>query len=627
MRKENKMVIVQIFLACVIAVVTCIISSRSTVALIISAIVAGLLQFFIAIWGLPTLGFFYPGVWFSLIIAGVIGAVIGLFAGKNLTAASVPVVFLIILAIISFFSSCEMIYSDDYRALIGDVKTKTFTEHVPMADARHIRMVPKQTALTLAKKVLGQSKEGTVLGSQLMIDADNGAIQEVQGELWWIFPLDFSGFFEWHNRKTIPGYVRVSAQDPTREAQLIDQDPETGKKFNIRYTRKAYWGFWLDRKVYYKYSTVAREEYTFEVDDNWKPYYVISATYPTIGFSGYKTKGVIIIDPQTGEMELKEGDDIPAWVDRVIPIARAKEQIRWWGDYIHGWLNSIFSKKDVQKPTDYLGTQGADLWFVKQGDKKYWFTGMTSVSATDQSLVGAMMVETRTGKAYYYAMQGTDENGVVETVDASLGADSVRWQPAMPIPYNIYGVATWVVVVISEEGIFQKIALVDINNINTIAVESNLERALQKYRVVLSQRGNEVAPTGVGGIKSVGPARVLRIGNIVLGGEKTFLLFLEGNEEKLFSSSGETKETRLIAIVKQNDMITLRFLETDEPIVPVESVSVKGIELKKSPVQLVYDVQRKVSKKSEDEITSTRNADKDWERLSPTEKRELMKKE
>lgn len=609
------------------AAVACFLNSKNGGLTIFSASVGGIIHALIAIWGLPTVGFAYPAVWFSLILVSIIGALIGLISDgliseKSPIGFALPAGILAIFAFAVFFTTSEMLHSAAYRNVIGAVEEKVFEKDVPIVDAKHIRLVPKETALTLAKKVLGQAQDGTVLGSQLSIDTESAAIQEVDGELWWIMPLDFNGFFTWHNRGTVPGYIRVSAQDPTREAQLIDRDPVSGRKFELRFTRKAWFGSWFSRNVYFKYPAVAREDYTFEVDDDWRPYYVVSATYPTIGFSGYQTLGVIIVDPQSGEMTLKSGLEIPAWVDRVIPLEQARQQITWWGKYKHGWLNAIFAKRDVQLPTDYLN--GPDLWFVKQGDRKFWFTGMTSASSHDQSLVGAMLMETRTGKTFYYPMQGTDENGVVEAADASLGADSARWQPAQPIPYNIYGTPTWVIPVISEEGIYQKVALVDMNNINTIVAAPSLEQALLKYRARLTQRGNEVAPTAQAGLKQIGPARVLRVGDVVLDGDKTYFLLVEGGAHKLFSSNGETKQTRLIAMVQPGDTVTLEFMETDEAVVPLEKIEVKGIELKTSPLQAAHDAQRKASKESEDRLAKTRDAEETWNRLSPEEKRKLI---
>lgn len=625
------MAVLLIILAIVFSGSACLLSSKGkNIGLaVVAVIIAGVIQFLINFWFFPAIGFFYGGIWVTLIVSGIIGGLIGLISEEDDIGYGLvlPVIVLIVFLLVSWFSSSSLFHADDYQQLIGPVETKVFTEDVPIIDTEHIRLVPKETALNLAKKVLGQAKDGKILGSQLSIDEKSTAIQEVEGELWWIMPLDFKGFWEWNNRKIVPGYIRVSAQDPTREAQLIDFDPVTGKEFELRYTLKASFGSRLDRRVYNKYPTIHREEYTFEVDDNWRPYYVISATYPTIGFKGRQTRGVIIADPQTGEISLKTGDEIPGWVDRVKPLSQALEQTEKWGMYAQGYWNTIFTKRDIQKPTSYSG--GKDMWFIKMGDKRYWFTGMTSPSSEDQSLVGLMFVDTRAtegGNAIYYSMAGTDENGVVEAVDSALGADSVRWNPAQPIPYNVYGTPTWITTVVSSEGIFQKVSLVHVNNINILVIESNLERAFAKYRILLTQRGNEVAPTGMAVLKRLGPVSVARVGDTVLDGDKTFYIMVEGQNDKLFVSTGEVDDTKLVALVKEGDLVILDFIETEEPIVSLERIQIDGIELKVSSIQAAYDVQREVSKKSEDDVTETREAQIEWDKLSPEEQREAIER-
>ena len=163
------------------------------------------------------------------------------------------------------------------------------------------------------------------------------------------------------------------------------------------------------------------------------------------------------------------------------------------------------------------------------------------------------------------------------------------------------------------------------NNINTIVVETTLERALVRYRAVLAGKGNEVAPTSGAEYAALGPAKVLRIGDTVLGGEKTYYLLVAGAENKLFSANGESVNTRLVALVKPGDLVTLHFLETAESVVPVEGVEIAGVKLRTSSVQAAYNVQREKSRDAENTAKSAHDAEKTWENLSPKEKADLLK--
>jgi hypothetical protein len=299
-------------------------------------------------------------------------------------------------------------------------------------------------------------------------------------------------------------------------------------------------------------------------------------------------------------------------------------------------IGGVFSEKDggiqystmsVSKKPQFLMAEticGLFAWVKKN-------TGIpTSVQEKDQSLVGAMFVDTakteEDGVAIYFPMQGTDENGVVEAADSSLGADSTKWQPDQPIMYNIYGTPTWILPIISTEGIFQKVSVVNVDNINILATEVNLERALAKYRNLLSQRGNEIAPTETSVLKQIGPVAVMRVGDTVLGGEKTYLVMVEGHTDKLFASSGETDDTRLVALVQPGDMVLITFIDTEEPVIPIEVMKVQGIELRVSRVQSAYDAQREVSKQAEDDVSAIRDTEKAWESLTLEEKKALLEK-
>ena len=542
----------------------------------------------------------------------------------NFKILLIPAGLLVLLILASFFSTSALWHASSYHSLLGNPEEREWDENVPLIDPGQIRQVPKETALALAKNVMGQTVGDDILGSQLQIDTDSAAIQEVNGELWWIFPLDFRSFFKWQNRDYIPGYIRVSAIDPNRKAQLILERPSDGHKFQIKYTPDAYFGTYLDRNVYYAYPDVEREERTFEVDEGWNPYYVYSITEPTIGFGGYKTTGVVIADPQTGEMKYYKEGEIPSWVDRVRPLDQALDQTTWWGEYADGWLNATFSEENIKKPTKYSG--GSDMWFVQLGGETYWFTGLTSSSSKDDALIGLMFVPTKSGsgKAIYYKAEGKDESGVLKVVDGSLGANRDHWDPVQPIPYSIWGYPSWVISVIDGNGFLQRIAIVDINNINNRAIEKDLSTALNRYRQVMSQSKTGDSPTQMSFGKTVGPVKVLRVGSKVIEGQKTFLLLLDGHTTKLFSASGGTKQTLPITIVQAGDSVTLKYFETEEIEVPIESLTIRGIDLQVSPQQQVYDQQLDKGHQDVQQIEDTRDAQRDFNKLTPEEQRELM---
>jgi len=58
-----------------------------------------------------------------------------------------------------------------------------------------------------------------------------------------------------------------------------------------------------------------------------------------INNDGYKTESVVVVDPVTGKVEEYSINDVPEWIDRVVPERIATDYISWYGAYPHGWWN------------------------------------------------------------------------------------------------------------------------------------------------------------------------------------------------------------------------------------------------------------------------------------------------
>lgn len=609
------------------AVLVCLFGTKTPWRIATAGITTFLVTLVISYFEFPTVGWRFTECWWLCIIGSIVGMFFGGFTrdrysdvGFNTSVFFVPGFLFALFALIGVSTSTVFRFGS-YRNIIGNVEVKSrFSENVPLVDTKHIRLVSAETAHTLAKKALGQQTDGKSLGSLYNVDFDHGAVQEVRGELWWIFPLDYRGYFAASNNNTIPGYVRVSAQDPNREATLVTENIN-GKKFSIKYTPEAVFGNNLDRRAYNTFPWANREDITFEVDEEWNPYYTYGVTTPTIGFAGDITTGIILADPQNGECKYYADGSIPSWVDRVRPMKQALEQITHWGDLINGWLNP--SGKDRVKPTT------RSLWLVKLGDKLYWSTGITSENDKDDALLGVMLIDTRRGNggALYFPMRGATEAAAEMVVQSQLGANGTKWSATHPTPYNIYGKATWIIPVVSDgQSFFQQVGLVSMENINIVSIAPDLDTALEGYRAKLAANGNSVAPSGKAlSKKMLGPVRVLRTGDTIVGGNKTFFFSFDGYSNKLFTTRGAEESVRVAPVVHIGDMVTITFLDTDEAVVPIESMSCAGLQLQKSSIQKTFEVEQKTSKDADAVIKDSREAEAQVESLSAEKKQELLK--
>jgi len=298
-------------------------------------------------------------------------------------------------------------------------------------DVQHIRQVPIEFAQWKADKVLGD------LGTRVRVG--DLAIQIIDDHLYWIAPLEFRSFWKWFKFQNTPGYVIVDAEQPEIEPQLI-----ADHKF--QFLQSAFFQTYLHRHIYQQYPHYRLKEFTLEIRDDGKPFWVVSALVPTILFHG-----------ETGETSFY--DQPPLWVDRVYPEYLAEQYNYWYGAYVHGFLNTLFSQRDMHVPTSLNGI--IDVFAVQADDELVWFTGHTSPSLSDQSLTGYSTLSTRTGAfIYYHNISGYyNEEAAVSNANSEV-ANFAGYHGTQPLFYMIFDEPTWFVPIVSSHNKLQKIVLV-----------------------------------------------------------------------------------------------------------------------------------------------------------------------
>lgn len=553
----------------------------------------------------------YSTIWFNLFLFWIINLIITGATKQEFPSAgaTIFIVFFIIWIIIGMTGS-RMFRADDYKNLIGTVKEKNWAKDIAPVNESHIRIVSQEQSQYLADKVIGESKD--ILGSRYSVGNVN--VCNVNGEILWVAPLEFLDFWKWTVYKTTPGYIMVSAEDNIRKPILVDT-------LHLKYTESAFWGSDLQRYVYtHGYAGYKLFEISFELDDNYKPFYTISAVKPTIGFSGLKTELVIVVDPQNGEIKSYEPGKAPKWIDRIIPEQVAESYMDYWGEYTHGWWNTIFIRKDIVKPTPY--SDGANVWFVPGvNGENYWYTGITSFSDTDQSLVGVMLMDTKNGETFYYRLSGSNEEAIVGAVNQKLGANGDNWHATQPVPYNIYGELSFVVPVVGrDKPLLQKIAIVKASNLNIVMGDDKIS-ALREYQRNFTADGNIAAATHQKLEKQIS-GKVIRKGFEMQGTTTTFFLLLDTNPSKLFSVDSNANPEILITQI--GDAVKMSYIDTDEEIVHADIFDLSGVDLKKSKNQQQYEKDIAKSDASARVVEQTRDDKKEVENLSPEELHKLL---
>lgn len=485
------------------------------------------LAIFIGITLLFGAGFFYyfamPVLsldFFSTVLFVTGGLIIALWVVALLKANEKIIKFGIPIVIFAFivswlFSTSGIFHADEYRTLIGEVKTKDFSTDIAPIDINQAPFARPEVAIKMAEKKLG---EMGAIGSKAKLGEP--VMQNVKGKLVYAIPLLNAGFFnEWSSNGT-PGYFIASAtnQDDVQFVKELNSKP-----INLRYQPNAMWSNNLKRHLYMNgFSTTGLTDYSFEIDDNNNPWWAVTTYENTIGFRGAKVTGIALVNPETGEIERYTKDNVPEWVDRILPMDIVEQQINDWGDLVHGWLNPTAT--DRIKTTNYANV-------VYDKGICYYYYGITSTKS-DQALIGFMLVNSRTYEITEYKIAGSTEQAAMDSAEGKV--QQYEYEASHPIPANIEGVATDLMALKdTRSGLIKMYAMVSIQDYSVVGVGDSPKEAMENYVRALAGKGNVVALDSSG--KSITlEGTVLRINPVVNDKSTLFYMLLNEQSENIF---------------------------------------------------------------------------------------------
>ena len=190
---------------------------------------------------------------------------------------------------------CSPIISyKSHRDIIGTVNEIEFSNEIEHIDLNQLPIIDTELAAKLADKKLGEIPS---LGSQVTIG--KLCLQSIKGELYYVAPLEHSSIIKWlTNSKGTSGYIKVSATNQN-DVQLVTE--LNGDSLNIKYLESAYLFSDLRRAAYLRDMKAGHTDFTFELDDEGNPYWVITRYDTAVGISERKAIGALILNAQTGD--------------------------------------------------------------------------------------------------------------------------------------------------------------------------------------------------------------------------------------------------------------------------------------------------------------------------------------
>ncbi|MEA5026694.1 MAG: CvpA family protein [Erysipelotrichaceae bacterium] len=386
--------------------------------------------------------------------------------GFNKGKAFYPMVIVIITIIVFFVGIliASPIFSASAYTNRISVVTSSFEDDIQEVDFSNLPLLDKASTQKVGDRVVGQIPD---LVSQFSV-SDEYTLINYQSKIVRVTPLEHNGLFKYlGNTGGTAGYVMVDST--TGEATLVQLDE------GLKYLPSAYFFQNLRRHVQVNNPFDILGEFSFELDEEGNPYWIIQTLkYSWVGMKK-AVSGIIVVNAVTGEMvKYKVGVDIPKWIDNVYDADLVTEELDSWGLYQGGYLNSLFSQKNVTQTT-------AGYTYITMDDDVYMYTGLTSVT-NDESNIGFIMVNLRTHDAKFYAVPGAEE---YSAMDSAVGAVQEKsYTSTFPLLINLNNRATYLLSLKDDAGLVKMYAFVDVQDYQKVMVTDaslGIEAAANAY--------------------------------------------------------------------------------------------------------------------------------------------------
>lgn len=446
---------------------------------------------------------------------------------------------------IGSFASSTFFNANAYANLI-EVPEADFADDMPETEVvNNIALMDTDTAIKMGKRTLGALSN---VVSQYEI-SDNYRQINYKKSPQKISTLEYADFFKWSANKSsgIPGYVMVDPVNVT-DAKYIELSKP------IKYTDSGFFGDDLMRKLRFSYPTKIFGNCSFEIDDEGNPYYIVACMMPRVAmFGAYDVNEVIIFDPVSGSSTIHALADVPSWVDNVFTGTLASQKYDWYGTLKNGYWNSVIGNKDCKVTTD-------DYGYIVIDDDVWFFTGVTSV-VSDESNIGFIISNARTGEYKFYQVTGAEEYSAMDSAQGQV--QEKGYIASFPSLINVSGEATYIMVLKDSSGLVKLYALVNVENYAIVATGSTQTEAKEEYLKLLKQNGiiDELPEKEEPQNPNVAEATV-KIADIkvyTVGGESVF--YITSSDGQIYSQK-LCDEQRLI-ILKVGDLLNVKYRTDD----------------------------------------------------------------
>lgn len=432
---------------------------------------------------IPAINIHNIGMWIFLISIAVVYAICSYAASMSVyerrrkfpktTAAALAVVGIsVVVCAVGMLVSVQIFRAKAYVNRITVEKGDFDTDVPTLSDIKKIPLMDTASATILGDRVVGSL---TDLVSQYDV-SDTYTTIYYKGRVVKVAPLEYDGFFKYFNNKKdgIPGYVLVDTE--TNEAEFVRLEK------GINYSPSGYFSKDLMRAFRMKYPTKVFGDYSFQIDENGMPYWVISCMSFHTFFGCTVPEEAVLMNAVTGEMELYSINKIPEWVDYVYSGDEICDLYNSYGSLQKGFINSVIGQKGCTMTTD-------DFGYVAMNDDIYVYTGITSI-VSDKSNLGFLLVNSRTGDFRYYEQEGAEEHSAMDAAEGVV--QNYGYTASFPALININGEPTYAMALKDSKGLVKQYAMVNVKNYTIVAVGDTMSETLKNYRNSMGSAGQGI---------------------------------------------------------------------------------------------------------------------------------------
>jgi len=402
----------------------------------------------------------------------------------------------------------------------------------------------------------------------------------------------------------------IHAEDPNHQPVVKHLD----KTKQFAYTPGAWFGHDLIRHIRMNgYFRVDLNGTHLEIDEEGNPWWITAISKPSIGQFGDKVTGVVITNPVTGEIRFAPLGEVPQWVDRVMPASFVEDYLNYWGEYVHGWWAAFSSRLDLTEPEDPSLIYGSahDPMFV---------SGITSRNTKDDSLIGVVYTHTRTGKSVIYEVKGgATDNAVMSAVSKFQDVQFKHLHPAAPQLYNLYGTMASVVPLVNENHAYSGVAVVNINNVQQVAIGRSLSEAVRQYQRLLGS-GGDLASLSKERQTAVVEGVITRVKQDITQNGSAYYLVIEGVHHAFVGGSGEFP---VLPLAQVGDRVKIEYFASGESILPMHTFNNLTLVLEKTKGEESVGQRQMESREANEDKPVRRTVEERIRNATPEELRKL----